>query len=145
MLLKRNNDTLELSILDDGYKKTFEKWKITKKEEIKTFIQSYIDKMEKKQRVKVLFETPSDYFFNIYCALNRMDFGFGKKEIYDTLLTQYSALEIEHLCAKYYKDSKRKKEIYKKNNYFYFFDEKTIVVNREEKTVTIVGNEQKVN
>ena len=146
MLLKRKNDTLELSILDKMYEETIEKWGITKKEEIKTFIQPYIDKMEQKQRVKVLFESPPDYFFDIYCTLNEIGiFEFEyKRRIHDALLNQYSALEIEYLCAKYCKDSKRKTKIYKNSTYFYFFDEKTIVVNKE-KTVKIVENEQKVN
>lgn len=146
MLLKRNNDTLELSILDDSYKKTIEKWKITKKEEIKTFIQSYINKTEQKQRVKALFETPPDYFFEQYCILNRISSEYEyKRKIHDALLTQYSPMEIEYLCAKYCKDSERKTKIYKKGTYFFFFDGKTIVLNREEKTVKIVENEQKVN
>jgi len=54
-------------------------------------------------------------------------------------------MEIEYLCAKYCKDSERKTKIYKKGTYFFFFDGKTIVLNREEKTVKIVENEQKVN
>jgi len=146
IFLKRNNDTLELSILDNSYKETIENWKITKKEEIKTFIQPYIDKMEQKQRVKVLFETLPDYFFDKYSTLNRIGFEVEyKRKIYDALLTQYSPLEIEYLCAKYCKYSERKTKIYKNGNYFFFFDGKTIVVNREEKTVTIVENEQKVN
>ena len=143
--------TIKLSIVDNLLElnifkmNTFvKKWIITKKEDVELYVQSFIDEIKQKQRVRNLFET-STYFFDKYCILNGI-INDDKEEIYDALRAYYIPKEIEQISVTFYKAKEKRNRIFdKNNNYICFFDEKVIVVSREEKTVTIVENQEEIN
>jgi len=130
-----------LSLYKEGIVK--EKWEIKQEQDVQTYLQSYIDKVEQNQRVRNLFQTHT-YFFDKYCALNGV-ISFFSRRMYETLLTTYDSKEIERIAALHCKEKEPKKRIENNMKYICFFDQKALLVSRTELTVTFIEDLREIN
>lgn len=137
-LIREKNNFL-LTVFDYHNKEIKKQWTIEQGEQIEEYLQLYIDKTEKKQRVRTLFEKHT-YYFDLYCVENgiRKDIS---EHLYTTLLSYFDEKEIENISANFIKNRQDKKE--KKDCYLYFFDTKVISIHKQSKEITILETEGK--
>lgn len=111
---------------------------VTKKEDIESFLQEFIDQKEKTQRVRTLFKT-STYFFERYCNKNKIfNFPCSNEELYSELLAHYDAKQIEYISAQMYKNKEGKKRLVNRFEMFCHFDDKGIVIKKRTGKIQIL-------
>lgn len=140
--LKMKNDLLTLRITKmDSNRELLKEWKINKKEEIGEYLQEYIEKMEKKQRVRNIYQI-STFFFEQYCSVNQI---FEWENARDELLQYYTMKQLEEISINFLKNENRKERIKVGDEELCFFDDKAIHFSYNTGKLKVIVNQKEIN
>jgi len=140
--LKIENKLLKLCVKKDSSPRgLLKEWAIDKKEDIKKYLQEYMDQIEKKQRVRNLYQM-SNFFFKHYCVKNDI---FEFENVRDELLQYYTTKEMEEISINFLKDKKRKEVIKNAVEELCFFDDKAIHFSYKTGELKLILDQEEIN
>jgi predicted transcriptional regulator len=109
------------------------------KKEIETMMDSYLENLVKKNRVKKVLE-PSDFFYKKFIYSDQMYADLTdntEKKLYEELLMHFRSKEMEELCSQYVRSENLKKRYLPHRCVLFFFGEKVVVIDQNKEKVMI--------
>jgi len=139
--LEIKNKILKLCVIkEDLDRKVVKEWDIYKKDEIRKYLQEYIEQTEENQRIRNMYGI-SLFFFKQYCEFNHIS---PYKKAQEELLRYYSEKEIELIAIKVWK-CKGDKRFVSHTSHLTFFGNKAFYCNYENNELKVLANEQEIN
>jgi hypothetical protein len=131
----------------DKTEKMIHQFSSTEEEEILHSFDEWIEKVEKQQRIKNIFE-PSTFFFDeimyssndFYDKLN----SSMTKRFYEVLKSMYTRKEIEELAARYLKGDIPKFHCLNAHNYFFYFGDKGFIADQKNNEIYMVEKNENI-
>jgi len=139
--LKVENKLLKLLIAEKKVNASIVKeWDIHKKEDIGKYLKEYIKQIEKKRRIRNIYEM-STYFFEKYCAENSIYEWDAREE----LLRYYTVKELEEISINICKNKNKRKTIQKEDKKISFFDDKIIFTDMKKSELKVIVDQEEIN
>ena len=121
-------------------RKVVKEWDIYKKDEIRKYLQEFIEKTEENQRIRNMYGI-SLFFFKQYCKFNHIS---PYKKAQEALLPYYSEKEIELIAIKVWKYKEDEKFV-NHTSHLTLFGNKAIYLNDKTDELKILTNEQEIS